>query len=74
MAMIIIPIVTPIIVSLGSPYSFATGNNSFKATYTIIPAQNAKDIPNKASLNTVLNIRNPINAPIGSARPERNEI
>ena len=65
---------TPIIVSLGSPYSLATGNNSFKATYIIIPAQNANDIPNNASLNTVLKIRNPINAPTGSARPDKNEI
>ena len=40
----------------------------------MIPAQNANDIPNSASLKTVLKIKKPINAPNGSARPDKNEI
>ena len=54
-----IPAVTPIIGSLGLPYSFATGNNSFKDTQIIIPAHSAKDAPNNASLYTVRKIKNP---------------
>ena len=39
-----------------------------------MPAHKANEIPNRASLKTVLKIKKPIKAPIGSAKPDANEI
>ena len=38
-----------------------------------MPAQSPKDIPNSASLYTVLKTKNPITAPTGSASPEQKD-
>ena len=59
--------------SLICPYSLEDGISSANEIYIIIPETTAKTIPRTKSLINGFKNKNEINAPRGSAIPERNE-
>lgn len=72
-AIIAIPSIVPIIVTLLFSYSRAIGSSSSIEINTIIPDITPKSIPNIVSLKNGLSIRYPIIAPSGSVIPEKND-
>ncbi len=72
-AIIPIPRMVPIIVTLLFSYSRAIGRSSSIEINTIIPAIAPNKIPNSVSLKNGRSIRYPIIAPKGSVIPEKKE-
>ena len=72
-AIIAIPSMTPIIVTLLFSYSRAIGKSSSIEINTIIPAIIPNKTPNTTSLKNGRKIKYPIIAPKGSVIPEKND-
>jgi len=68
-----IPVIMPAMAICPSVFSYAKGSSSSKLINTMIPATNASEYARMCGEMNGNRIKIPINAPIGSAMPERNE-